>query len=77
MQVWLLYRCRDDVHVLMCLITGMIIIVIIIMTSGVIMVTKLTPSSHHRELSQCCHAALYAGKCRFGCYIDVVMMCMC
>ena len=31
----------DDAHVFVCLVTAMIIVVIIMMTNGVIMVTKL------------------------------------
>jgi hypothetical protein len=49
MQVRLVYLCRGDAHVVMCLITTMITGVIIMMTNEVIMVTKLSSRGHHRH----------------------------
>ncbi len=49
MHVRMVYGCRDDANVLMCLITTMIIGVITMITNEVIMITKLSSSGHHRH----------------------------
>ena len=55
----------------------MVIVVIMMMTSEVIMVTMLSSNGHHKHHHIGCDAVLYAGKCRFGWYIDAVIMIMC